>query len=145
MAISMQKQMGRSTSRWTGLLEPLRYRWRWPIVMTLMVFALLGDLSAIAADLTHRCSDNQQTQSELSSLTFDQEYATIPFNSSEVREFHERADSSSFAKLYLWLTSFKLSVSAPSSSTNDFLSTSASSHNILHVLLCYAPRPPPSV
>jgi hypothetical protein len=140
LAVSMQHQHGKSITGWTGLLETLRYRGRLPIVMFLLSFALLGDLSAIAADLTHHCSDNRLKHAELLSEISGQEVATIPF---ERRESCEPANSSIFVKKLLKLSDFFVPALDAYLSLKLIPPTATTSHDNLHCLLRYTPRPPP--
>jgi hypothetical protein len=139
----MQQQHGKSTTRWTGLLETLRYRGRLPIVMFLLSFALLGDLSAIAADLAHHCSDNRLKHAELSSEISGQEVATISFERREFRESCEPANSSIFVKKLLKLSDFFFPALDAYLSLKLIPPTATTSYDNLHCLLRYTPRPPP--
>jgi hypothetical protein len=139
----MQHQHGKSTTRWTGLLETLRYRGRLPIVIFLLSFALLGDLSAIAADLTRDCSDNRLKHAELSSEINGQEVATIPFERREFRESCDPANSSILGKKLLKLSDFFVPALDAYLSLKLIPPTAATSYDVLHCLLRYTPRPPP--
>lgn len=144
----MQHQHGKSTTRRPGLLERLRYRGRLPIAIFLLSFALLGDLSAIAADLAHHCSDSRLKHAELSSEISRQEVATIPFERRESYEFrvsYEPANSSIFAKKSLKLSDFFVPALDTYLSLKLIPPTATTSYDNLHCLLRYTPRPPPLV